>query len=121
MMPGKSHLTPLDILIELRNGLAAPHHYSALALLEQALAKALDNNAYADQLEATLLRGSTIKVRECLSVFGDYFERSRDAPPYYPHHDAVNGIDSMLYAILFEAIPPGTHQETIAVANNDPD
>ncbi|MBV7437067.1 hypothetical protein [Aeromonas sp. sif2416] len=110
-----------ETLDKLRKGLAAPHHDSALALLEQALAKARDDKAYADLLEATLLRGSTIEVRECLSVFGDYFERSRDAPPYYPHHDAVNGIDSMLYTILFEAIPPGTCQETIAVANNDPD
>ncbi|MNH07230.1 hypothetical protein D3C79_666200 [compost metagenome] len=110
-----------ETLDKLRNGLSAPHHDAALALLEQALAKARDDKAYADLLEATLLRGSTIEVRECLSVFGDYFERSRDAPPYYPHHDAVNGIDSMLYAILFEAIHPGTPQETITVADNDPD
>ncbi|MCS3770683.1 hypothetical protein HNP12_004831, partial [Aeromonas hydrophila] len=48
--------------------------------------------------------------RECLSRFGDYFEHSRDAPPYYPHHDAVNGIDCALYAILFDAALPSTEQ-----------
>ncbi|MGL6608188.1 hypothetical protein [Aeromonas hydrophila] len=47
--------------------------------------------------------GSTIEIRECLSCFDDYFEQFRDAPPYYPHHDAANGIDCALYAILFDA------------------
>ncbi|MBW3843172.1 hypothetical protein GPV00_02790 [Aeromonas hydrophila] len=75
-------------------------------MLEKAVAKAHDDEAYAKQFEETLLRGSTIEIRECLSCFGDYFERSRDVPPYYPHHDAVNGIDGALYAILFDAAHP---------------
>lgn len=73
--------------------------------------KARDDGVYAEQLEETLLHGSTLEIRECLSSFGDYFERARDSPPYYPHHDAVNGIDSMLYAILFDVIHPGTLEE----------
>ncbi|UNU29374.1 hypothetical protein [Aeromonas hydrophila] len=79
-------------------------------MLEKAVAKAHDDEAYAKQFEETLLRGTTIEIRECLSCFGDYFERSRDAPPYYPHRDAVNGIDGALYAILFDAAHPDTEQ-----------
>ncbi|EMN4465882.1 hypothetical protein RGP45_000438 [Aeromonas hydrophila] len=77
-----------------------------MTLLEKAVTKARDDKVYAKQFEETLLQGSTIEIRECLSCFGDYFERSRDAPPYYPHHDAVNGIDCALYAILFDAAHP---------------
>ncbi|TNI79667.1 hypothetical protein CF119_19630 [Aeromonas sobria] len=76
-------------------------------MLEKAVTKARDDEIYAKQFEETLLHSSTVEVRECLSCFGDYFERSRDAPPYYPHHDAVNGIDCALYAILFDAAHPG--------------
>ncbi|WP_257621755.1 hypothetical protein [Aeromonas hydrophila] len=95
-----------ETLGKLRHGLTAVSNEDALALLEKAVAKAHDDEAYAKQFEETLLRGSTIEIRECLSCFGDYFERSRDVPPYYPHHDAVNGIDGALYAILFDAAHP---------------
>lgn len=108
-----------DTLDKLRDGLAATHKEDALALLEKAVTKAHDDQAYAHTLEEALLRGSTIELRECLGVFGDYFERSRDAFPYYPHHDAVNAIDSMLYTIKLDAITPGTLQEAIGCANND--
>ena len=91
-----------ETLAKLRHTLAAICNEDALTLLEKAVTKARDDEAYADRLEETLLRGSTVEIRECLSCFGDYLERSRDAPPYYPHHDAVNGIDCALYAILFE-------------------
>ncbi|OHY89356.1 hypothetical protein BJD16_20835 [Aeromonas sobria] len=80
-------------------------------MLKKAVTKARDDEGYAKQLEETLLQGSTIEIRECLSCFGDYFERSRDAPPYYPHHDAVNGIDCALYTILFDAALPDTLQD----------
>ncbi|OHY88925.1 hypothetical protein BJD16_06215 [Aeromonas sobria] len=81
-----------------------------MALLEKAVTKARDDEGYAKQFEEALLRGSTIEIRECLSCFGDYFERSRDAPPYYPHHDAVNGIDCALYAMQFDAAYPDAEQ-----------
>ena len=99
-----------ETLEKLRHGLTAVSNEDALTLLEKAIAKASDDRSYAKQFEETLLRGSTIEIRECLSCFGDYFERSRDAPPYYPHHDAVNGIDGALYAILFDAALPSTEQ-----------
>ena len=99
-----------ETLEKLRHSLTAVSNEDALTLLEKAVTKAHDDEAYAKQFEETLLQGSTIEIRECLSCFGDYFERSRDAPPYYPHHDAVNGIDSTLYAILFDAVLPGKEQ-----------
>ncbi|MEN3801184.1 hypothetical protein ABDZ32_11430 [Aeromonas veronii] len=99
-----------ETLEKLRDGLAATSSEEALALLEKAVTKARDDEGYAKQFEETLLRGSTIEIRECLNCFGDYFGRSRDSPPYYPHHDAVNGIDSMLYAILFDAAHPEAEQ-----------
>ncbi|MDM5129597.1 hypothetical protein OB962_01090 [Aeromonas piscicola] len=102
--------TQEETLEKLRHGLAAAHHEGAQALLEKAVTKARDDEVYAKQLEEAFLRGSTIEIRECLSCFGDYFERSRDTPPYYPHHDAVNGIDSTLYAILFDAAHPDAQQ-----------
>jgi len=90
-----------ETLKKLRDSLAVTNNEEALALLEKAVTKASDDRVYAKQFEETLLLGSTVEIRECLSCFGDYFERSRDAPPYYPYHDAVNGIDCALYAILF--------------------
>ena len=99
-----------ETLEKLRHSLTAVSNEDALTLLEKAVTKARDDEAYAKQFEETLLRGSTIEIRECLSCFGDYFERSRDTPPYYPHHDAVNGIDCVLYAILFDAAHPAAEQ-----------
>ncbi|WP_421184823.1 hypothetical protein [Aeromonas enteropelogenes] len=99
-----------ETLGKLRHGLAVASNEDALTLLEKAVAKTHDDEAYARQFEETLLQGSTVEIRECLSCFGDYFERSRDAPPYYPHHDAVNGIDCALYAILFDEAYPDAEQ-----------
>lgn len=97
-----------ETLERLRHGLATACNKDAQVLLEKAVNKARDDEGYARQFEETLLQGSTIEIRECLSCFGDYFEHSRDVPPYYPHHDAVNGIDCALYAILFDAALPST-------------
>ncbi|GJC06149.1 MULTISPECIES: hypothetical protein [Aeromonas] len=95
---------------KLRHRLATACNEEALALLKKAVAKARDDPVYARQLEETLLHGSTVEIREYLSCFGDYFDRSRDATPYYPHHDAVNGIDCALYAILFDVAHPDAEQ-----------
>ncbi|WP_421317199.1 hypothetical protein [Aeromonas sp. 700377] len=95
-----------ETLEKLHHGLAVASNEDALTLLEKAVTKARDDEAYAKQFEETLLHGSTVEIRECLSCFGDYFERSRYVPPYYPYHDAVNGIDCALYAILFDAAYP---------------
>lgn len=99
-----------ETLEKLRHRLAAACNENAQALLEKAVTKARDDEVYARQLKEALLRGSTIEIRECLSCFGDYFGRSRDSPPYYPHHDAVNGIDCALYAILFALAHPDAEQ-----------
>ncbi|MGL4889695.1 MAG: hypothetical protein ACRC52_02605 [Aeromonas veronii] len=99
-----------ETLEKLCHGLTTASNEDALTLLEKAVTKARDDRRYAKQFKEALLQGSTIEIRECLSCFGDYFERSRDAPPYYPHHDAVNSIDCALYAILFDAALPSTEQ-----------
>ncbi|MFM4940891.1 hypothetical protein [Aeromonas enteropelogenes] len=99
-----------EALEKLRHGLTTTCNEDAQALLEKAVTKARDDRSYAKQFEETLLQGSTIEIRECLSYFGNYFERSRDVPPYYLHHDAVNCIDCALYAILFDAAYPEAEQ-----------
>ncbi|MFQ2233770.1 hypothetical protein [Aeromonas hydrophila] len=99
-----------ETLEKLLHRLAAACNEDALTLLEKAVTKARDDRRYAKQFKEALLQGSTIEIRECLSCFSDYFERSRDVPPYYPHHDAVNGIDCALYAILFDAVHPEAEQ-----------
>ena len=99
-----------ETLEKLLHRLAAACNEDALTLLEKAVTKARDDRSYAKQFEEALLLGSTVEIRECLSCFGDYFERSRDKPPYYPHHDAVNGIDCALYATLFDAAHPEAEQ-----------
>ncbi|MGL5814763.1 MAG: hypothetical protein ACRCYW_15720 [Aeromonas sp.] len=99
-----------ETLEKLRHSLTTACNEDVLTLLEKAVTKARHDEGYAMQFEGTLLRGSSIEVRECLSCFGDYFGRSRDAPPYYPHHDAVNGIDCALYTILFDVAHPDAEQ-----------
>ncbi|MFB2903369.1 hypothetical protein ACE1BH_00120 [Aeromonas jandaei] len=99
-----------ETLGKLRHGLTTASNQGALALLEKAVTKARDDQVYAKQFEETLLHGSTVEIRECLSCFGDYFERSRDTSPYYPHHDAINGMDCALYAILFALAHPDAEQ-----------
>ncbi|WP_447835553.1 hypothetical protein [Aeromonas salmonicida] len=102
-----------ETLEKLRHSLAAASNQGALALLDKAITKASDDRAYTKEFEEALLQGSTIEIRECLSCFGDYFERTRDTQPYYPYHDAVNGIDSTLYAILFDAAHPDAEPASI--------
>ncbi len=99
-----------ETLEKLRHGLTTACNEDAQALLEKAVTKTRDDEGYAKQFEETLLQGSTVEIRECLSCFGDYFECSRDTQPYYPHRDAVNGIDCALYAILFDAAHPEVEQ-----------
>ena len=66
-----------ETLEKLLHRLAAACNEDALTLLEKAVTKARDDEGYARQFEETLLHGSTVKIRECLSCFGDYVERSR--------------------------------------------
>lgn len=99
-----------EILEKLRHCLTTASNKDALALLEKAVTKVRDDRSYAKLLEEALLLGSTAEISEFLSCFGDYFERTRDTPPYYPHHDAVNGIDCVLYAILFDVVRPDAAQ-----------
>lgn len=78
-------------------------YLDSLELLEKAVSKAREDEAYARQMEVTLLQGSTVELRELLSVFGDYMESPRSEFPWYPHHDAVNGIDTAMHRIKLRA------------------
>jgi hypothetical protein len=73
-----------ETLGKLRHGLITACNEDALTLLEKAVTKARDDEGYAKQFEETLLRGSTIEIRECLNCFGDYFGRSRDSLALLP-------------------------------------
>ena len=74
-------------------------HHDALELLEKAVDKAKVDKDYFNRLESALLRGSTVEGRELFSDFGDYWARTSAVIPYYPHHDAVNSIDTALFHI----------------------
>lgn len=75
------------------------HYRDGLELLEKAVSRSKENAVYAAEMEATLLRGSTIELRELLSPFGDYFGPPRSEFPFYPHTDAVNAIDTAMLHI----------------------
>lgn len=80
----------------LRHYLTATKSDLALALLEKILVKAEENDQYAEEMESYLLRGSTIELRALCSPFGDYMAKTSQVMPYYPHHDAVNMIDTAM-------------------------
>lgn len=86
-------------LDKLRHYLKSTLHHDAVELLEKAVNKAKIDVDYSKRLENALLRGSTVEGRELFSDFGDYWARTSNVIPYYPHHDAVNSIDSALFHI----------------------
>lgn len=108
-----NHYNLESLLKMLRYVLTETRGEDALELLNKAVAKAQQDPSYASELECSLLYGSTVELRELLSAFGDYFKKTSDEFPYYPHHDAVNGIDSAMGVIKFDLIKPGTIEERI--------
>lgn len=102
-----------EALNKLRSVLTATKKTDSLELLEKAISKSLEEPAYEKQMDEALLRGSTVELRELLSAFGEYFGPPRSEFPYYPHHDAVNGIDSAMGAIKYDQVRPGSLQEHI--------
>ena len=102
--------TLAETLEKLRYVLTETRRTGALELLDKAISKSREDDAYAKQLEAALLHGSTLECRELFAVFGDYIAPPRDLPPY-PHMDAVNGIDSTMLAVKLEGQTPGAMQK----------
>lgn len=97
----------LDVtLTKLLTSLAEAQDTNALVLLEKAISKAQVDEGFAKRLEDALLRGTTCQYRALFSDFGDYWARTSDVIPYYPHHDAVNKIDSEMLKIKFESVGP---------------
>ena len=94
------HDFTLDQTLHLiRERLEAKWDVNALALLGKAEIKASQSEEYAARMEAAFLRGSTVEYRDLFSDFGDYWEPPRTEMPFYPHHDAVNAIDSAMLHI----------------------
>ena len=92
-----------ETLVRLRQTLVETNRASALELLEKAISKSQVDDNYARLTEETLLNGSTVELRQWLSEFGDYWAGPRAEFPFYPHTDAVNGIDSAMHEIKFAA------------------
>jgi hypothetical protein len=88
---------------------------TALELFEVALEKASQDQSYYRKLEDTLLKGSTTQYRELFSEFGDYWAAPKNEFPFYPHTDAVNGVDSAMHSIKWDAYKgDGQLEEEIA-------
>ncbi|GIU40875.1 hypothetical protein TUM3794_19830 [Shewanella colwelliana] len=112
-----NHYSLKELLEKMRQVLMATQRDDALALLDKAIAKASCDASYEKEMEEALLYGSTIELRELLSAFGDYFGPPNTEFPFYPHTDAVNGIDSVMGAIKFNTIKPGHLKDHIEFVN----
>lgn len=95
----KNPFTLEQTLVKLRNYLSATKRLDGLELLKKAVNKAKLNEQFADRMTDALLHGSTVQYRELLSDFGDYWKKTSITFPYYPHHDAVNSIDTAMFHI----------------------
>lgn len=84
----------VDLLLYI---LESIHWLSSIELLQQAIALASSDELYKIKMEQTLCIGSTLSIRELFSPFGNYLESSQANYPFYPHTDAVNGIDFALH------------------------
>ena len=101
-----------ETIAKLKFILEATKRTGSKVLLEMAIDKAEQERPYAVDLKNSLLHGGTCDLREVLSPFGDYMARTSNQIPIYPHHDAVNGIDTAM-----GAIKRGSIQETIDFYN----
>lgn len=107
-----------ETLTKVRAVLIATGRSLAFELLNKAIEKARTDRAYAVEMEAVMTKGSTIELRELMSPFGQYAGAPpRDELPFYPHQDAVNGIDSALWAIKLDAHNIESLEESIAFVN----
>lgn len=95
----KNPFTLEQTLDRLRHYLSAIKRRDGIELLDKAINKAKSDERYAERMEEALLRGSTVECRALLSEFGEYFEKPRATFPFYPHHDAVNIIDTAMFHI----------------------
>jgi hypothetical protein len=114
----EDHYTLAEALEKLRYVLTSTRWVDSLVLLEQTLTKASEDESFAKEMEGALLRGSTLELRDLFSAFGDYWAGPRAEFPFYPHSDAVNAIDSALGKIKYDALNPGSLQESIDFWNN---
>lgn len=78
----------------------ASYFTDAILLLQKVVEKSKNDDAYAQQLEDALIKGSTLECRAVFSFFGDYLDCTRrDTEPFYPYRHAVDSIDTALYYV----------------------
>lgn len=88
-----------ETLTRLKHYLTATGKIGALELLGKAEQKAELEADYEEELKKAFEQGSTVEYRTVFSVFGKYQAQTQDQIPRYPHHDAVNAIDSAMLHI----------------------
>lgn len=90
----------MEVTLEkLKNYLCATDRDGATELLNKAIEKARVDKHFAERFENALMHGSTVEYRELFADFGCYWSKMSEEIPYYPHHDAVNGIDTAMFHI----------------------
>lgn len=104
MLLDPSHTNPDERTLEgtieaLRKYLTITQRPDALDLLAKAESKAACDPEYGQQYREAILHGHSLEFRELFSAFGEYFESPQPDFPFYPHHDAVNAIDSAVHHI----------------------
>jgi hypothetical protein len=91
---------PMDVTLEkLRFYLEAVNGTNAMELLEKTINKAQTDKIFATRFEDAVMHGSTIEFRALFEAFGCYWSKTSEEIPYYPHHDAVNMIDTAMFHI----------------------
>lgn len=104
MLLDPSHTNPDERTLEgiiqaLQKYLTVTQRPDAIELLAKAESKAEEDPEYGQQYREAILHGHNLDFRDLFSPFGEYFERPRPDFPFYPHHDAVNAIDSAVHHI----------------------
>ena len=105
-------MTLKEVIDLTREYLVRTDRQHGVELLDKAIDLASRSDAYAAQMNEAIMNGGTVELRELLSEFGDYFEKPRSTFPYYPHHDAVNAVDTAKYHVKI-----GDFEESVADYN----
>jgi len=92
-------MTALEMIHQARGYLVATIQPFSLSLLDDAVNKAASDEDYAKELEQALCHGSTVALREVLSIFGDYLKPDYSLPPEQRHCNRVNGIDNAMHYV----------------------
>tara|TARA_R110001583_G_scaffold161696_1_gene313867 strand:- start:73 stop:804 length:732 start_codon:yes stop_codon:yes gene_type:complete len=96
-----------EMVSQARGYLISTKQPFSLSLLDDAANKAASDTGYAKEFEEALCHGSTIELREVLSVFGDYLRSDYSLPPEQRHVNRVNGIDNAMHYVKLGEVQDG--------------